>query len=88
MADPDLGSIVTSAQQQFELAGEDWTITIRHGSDPNGGYRLDIDHATETAIAAADIQERLEDFNRRIYQVFRWAISEEMYHEMEPRERN
>jgi uncharacterized protein (TIGR04255 family) len=82
MADPVLGADVTETIQAFVLAQGDWRITVRHGTD-NERYRLDIDHATEGHVHAADLAQRLRDFNRRTYQVFRWAISDELRGEME-----
>lgn len=82
MADPVLGGQVRETRQAFVLAEGDWIIRVRHGTD-NDQYRLDIDHATEAHVHAADLAERLRDFNRRTYQVFRWAISEELREEME-----
>lgn len=84
MADSQIGDSVVSAQQQFVLAESDWTITVRHGSEGDGGYRLDLDHATRVPVSYADVRERLSEFNGRIYQVFRWAISEEMLYDMGP----
>ena len=84
MGDATLGSEVVEARQIFVLADDDWTVRIRHGIE-NGNYRLDIDHGVEGRVPANDVRECLRDFNRRIYQVFRWAISETMHQEMEPR---
>ena len=83
MADPVLGTAVRESQQVLKLADEDWTIVIRHGTE-DGNYRLDIDHATEARVEAGDVLPRLGSFSARIYQVFRWAISERMHEEMEP----
>jgi uncharacterized protein (TIGR04255 family) len=83
MADPVLGAAVRESQQVLKLADEDWTIVIRHGTE-DGNYRLDIDHATEARVQAADVLPRLGSFSARIYQVFRWAISQSMHEEMEP----
>ena len=83
MADPVLGSQVTQNIQVFILADEDWTVSVRHGNEEHH-YRLDIDHATEGHIQAGTVIERLRTFNKRIYQVFRWAISDTMHERMEP----
>lgn len=83
MGDPILGSKVVESRQVFALADEDLTIVIRHGME-EGRYRLDIDHATEARVEARDVGECLRAFNQRIYQVFRWAISETMHQGMEP----
>lgn len=83
MADPVLGTQVAESLQIFKLEEEDWTIRVRHGTD-DGNYNLDIDHATEGRVEAADVLERLRAFNRGIYQMFRWAISDAMHEEMEP----
>lgn len=83
MADPSVGSEVAESRQVFVLSNDDWTIKVLHGSD-NGRYLLDIDHATEARVEANGVAERLRAFNRNIYQVFRWAISEAMHEEMEP----
>jgi len=84
MGDAILGSEVVEARQIFGMADDDWTVRIRHGTE-NGNYHLDIDHATQARTDAEDVPERVRAFNRRIYQVFRWAISETMHQEMEPR---
>lgn len=83
MADPILGSQVLESVQIFVLADEDGTIKVRHGLE-DGQYHLDIDHATENRVEAIDVRQRLRDFNLRIYQVFRWSISDGMHQEMEP----
>jgi len=83
LGDPVLGSEVAEIRQVFVLAGDDWRIRIRHGTQ-NGDYLLDIDHATEARVEAKNVRNRLTAFNRRIYQVFRWAISEKLHEEMEP----
>jgi uncharacterized protein (TIGR04255 family) len=82
IADPVVGGQVRETRQVFVLGEGDWTIRVRHGTD-NNQYRLDIDHATEAHVQATDLAERLRDFNRRAYQVFRWAISDELRGEME-----
>ena len=83
MADPFLGSDITESIQAFSLADEDWTIAVRHGAEDQH-YRLDIDHATEGRVEAGTVTERLRAFNKRIYQVFRWAISDSMHERMDP----
>lgn len=83
MGDAVLGSDVAEARQIFVLADDNWTVRIRHGTE-NGNYHLDIDHATEARTDAVDVSECLRAFNRRIYQVFRWAISDKLHEEMEP----
>jgi uncharacterized protein (TIGR04255 family) len=83
MADGALGHQVAESVQVFLLVDDDWTIRVRHGTDGKA-YQLDIDHATEARVGATDVVERLRAFNRGIYQVFRWSISERMHHEMEP----
>ncbi|MBI2764920.1 MAG: TIGR04255 family protein [Chloroflexi bacterium] len=88
LADPQLGPEVTGAQQIFALADGDWTIAIRHGLDDAGNYLLDIDHATEAKTGMADVPARLAEFNRRIFQVFRWSITEDMHQQMEPTPRD
>jgi uncharacterized protein (TIGR04255 family) len=88
IADPQVGSDVTGAQQLFALGGDDWTIAVRHGLDASQNYFLDMDHATETKVEAEFVRRRLADFNRRTFQVFRWAITDRMHDEMEPRPRD
>lgn len=84
MADEMLGNLVTDSKQLFVLAADGWTINVRHGTDP-AGYRLDIDHATEEKVVSAEVRHRLGAFNERAYEVFRWAISESLHEQMEPR---
>ena len=83
LADGVIGSDVREGRQTFVISSDDWTITVRHGTE-NGNYRLDIDHATEARVAADQIDERLRAFNSRAYQLFRWAISDGLHQQMEP----
>ncbi len=85
-ADAHLGPSVTASVQQFTLSEEDWTITVRHGTEPGGDYRLDLDHSVAKSVATAEVLDRITSFNARLYNIFRWAISEEMYNDMGPRE--
>ena len=61
-----------------------WTLTLRHGTDQVGGYRIDLDHATTSNVAGNDVEPLIRAFNGRVYQVFRWTLSDSMYEEMEP----
>lgn len=83
LADPVLGSSVRDCKQALVLADEDWTITVQHGLESRD-YRLDLDHATEGKIVASSVPERLRAFNLRLYQVFRWAISDSLHEQMGP----
>jgi uncharacterized protein (TIGR04255 family) len=87
MADQLLGPSVALTRQRFVLAEDDWVMNVQHGTDDEGNYRLDIDHAINDRVEEQDVAQKLEMFNRRIYQVFRWAISDAMFNEMEPHER-
>jgi uncharacterized protein (TIGR04255 family) len=82
MADEAIGRHVVLSRHTFQVAEGDWTIVVRHGTE-NGSYRLDIDHALEARVASRDIDERLRQFNKRVYQIFRWAISDKTVEEME-----
>ena len=82
IADSTLAGEVKESRGSFILAGDDWTIVVRHGTE-NGTYRLDIDHASEAGVRADEVGQRLKEFNGRIYQVFRWAITSSMHEEME-----
>ena len=75
---------MTGAQQLFALAGDDWAIAVRHGLDDSDNYLLDLDHATESRVEGDHVEPRLIEFNRRIFQVFRWAITDDMHAEMDP----
>jgi uncharacterized protein (TIGR04255 family) len=88
MADDDLGDVVSEHQQRFVISEEDWTITVRHGTEPDGGYRLDIDHATNEPVARGAATDLLRDFNNHVYQVFRWTMSEVMLNELGPTPRS
>lgn len=88
LGDPRIGAEVTGAQQLFALAGDDWTIAIRHGLDDSGSYLLDFDHATESKVDVESVHPRLAEFNRRIFQVFRWSITDDLHQEMEPTPRD
>lgn len=83
LADEIIGSSAGESRQVFQLAEDDWTIAVRHGTE-DSKYRLDLDHATETRVEARDVFVRLGSFSERIYQVFRWSISEAMHQQMEP----
>jgi uncharacterized protein (TIGR04255 family) len=87
LADPVLGTEVKTSVQAFVLPREDSTITIQHGTD-DGKYRLDLDHAVEGRVEAGTVTDRLRTFNVRLYQVFRWAITDTLHHQMEPRPRD
>ncbi len=86
-ADDHLGPSVTASVQQFTIAEDDWTITVRHGNEQGGEYRLDLDHAVAGRVPLADVADKVGAFNRRLYNIFRWAISEVMYDDMGPRPR-
>ena len=83
LADPVVGGDIAEIVQLFNVSGGDWTITVRHGKD-DGAYNLDLDHAVEGRVEASVVLEKLREFNKRIYQVFRWAISEKLHEGMEP----
>jgi len=85
-ADPTIGRYVRDFKEVLILGDEQWTITIQHGTE-NGTYRLDLDHATEANIRRAQLATCLRSFNSRIYQVFRWAITDVLNEQMEPRPR-
>lgn len=88
LADAQISSDVTGAQQLFALANDDWTIAVRHGLDDSGNYLLDFDHATESKVHVDSVAPRLVEFNKRIFQVFRWSITDQMHEEMEPTPRD
>jgi len=81
MVDSVLGDQVAESRQALVLREGDSTITVIHGTE-NGNYRLDIDHAIEVHVDLGSVPERLRGLNRRIYQVFRWAISDALHQEM------
>lgn len=84
LGDPLMGAEVTGTQQLFAIAGDDWTIAVRHGLVDSGDYLLDYDHATESKVDAEEAELKMAEFNRRVFQVFRWSITDEMHQEMEP----
>ncbi len=87
MADEQIGDSVVRARQQFVIEESNWTITVNHGSGQGDAYRLDLDHATVSDVPRTEVREILREFNRHLDLVFRWSISEEMYHAMGPRPR-
>jgi uncharacterized protein (TIGR04255 family) len=83
LGDPIVGESITESRQTFVVAGDSWTIGVRHGTD-GGSYRIDLDHATEEHVDPDELMDLLTSFNVRAYQVFRWAISDKLHAEMEP----
>lgn len=83
LADPQLGNCVSQSHQTLVLGDQDWTITIRHGRTEDQ-YSMDFDHATESRTSPSEILARLRSFNHRLYQVFRWAITDTLHTTMEP----
>lgn len=87
-ADDLIGPSITASLGQFIIKEDDWTITVRHGNDAEGNeYKLDLDHAVTGKVAISDVPELIVTFNRHLYDIFRWAISEVMYHDMGPQSR-
>ena len=87
LADPVLGGLVTHSEQTFVLSEEDWMIKVRHGLVDGENYTLDLDHATGSPVGRDSVEDVMGTFNRHIYQVFRWSISDSFYSEMEPTSR-
>lgn len=87
LADPALGGSVLQSEQVFVISRDAWSITLRHGLEPPD-YRLDLDHAIEGQIDSSTVSTELRVFNDRLFQVFRWAITDQFHKEMEaePRE--
>lgn len=83
LADPVLGEAVRQCAGACVFRDAEWAVTINHARE-EGRYILDIDHYSEGKHDAEDVAMRLQDFNRRIYQVFRWAITDTMHQLMEP----
>ena len=86
-ADEIVGPSVQTSVHQLILAENDWVIKLRYGNERNGDYRLDLDHAVEGQVPVADVPGRIAEFNQRLYNIFRWATSEEMYNDMGPQPR-
>lgn len=65
-------------------------IAVRHGlqRQPSPVYLLDFDHYEQRLLAfdGTAETERLREFNSRIYQIFRWSITEESYQRFDPEE--
>jgi len=60
------------------------------GSVTRGFYALDIDFYDDQrkTFAIDDQKEQLKAFNHSIWNIFRWAVTDEEYARMEPRERD
>lgn len=85
-ADKLIGDSITRTQLVFVASEPNWTVTIRSGGDDKS-YRLDLDHSNQASIAKEQVRGLVEDYHRRNYQLFRWAITNEMFQEMEPLKR-
>lgn len=87
LSDAQIGTDVMLCQQllRFELASG--YLNLRHGLDRNKSYTIDLDHAYEDKIDGDEIPKRLGEFNRLIYQAFRWSISNQLHEEMVPHAR-
>ena len=82
LADPAIGPEIGQCQQVFVLSREDWSVSVRHGT-VGGTYRIDMDHAVDGRVSAENVMSRLRAFNDRLYQLFRWSITETLHQEME-----
>ncbi len=87
MADEIIGNSVLGGEHTFVLQEGDWAITVRHGSLDPSVYTLDFDHASTGPVEQTQVESMLRAFNQRIYQVFRWSITDSLYSEMEPTNR-
>lgn len=83
LADPTLGGSIAEYTQGIVFAESDWFITMRHGLTGDQ-YIIDIDHYAEGRTEREGVMYRLRDFNRRVYQAFKWAISDRLHEMMEP----
>ncbi len=88
LADPVVGPSVKAAQQRIIVAEDDWSVGLTHGFGDDLEYVIDIDHSTESNVSAPSVTDTLSTFNKRVFQVFRWAITDQMHEEMEPHERD
>jgi uncharacterized protein (TIGR04255 family) len=88
VADARLGKRIIDARQQFTVdLGDNKRVTVRHGRDSPHRYVLDIDAYQEAETVVGDALSLLREFNEAAYQVFRWAISNELHQSMGPRSR-
>ncbi len=86
---------VARSFQELRLVDAQGKATLRHGlqaaddeSPPPGAYILDIDYYDDE-LADYDPErqvERLKLFNWRIWNIFRWSITDSEYERMEPEE--
>ncbi len=91
-AQPHLEELSVSLHE-LRFKQDEGELTFRHGLQREPGadsvYLLDFDHY-EQRLTDFDIEEevkRLRDFNARVYEIFRWSITDESYAAFEPQKR-
>ena len=75
---------VSQSQHEIRLQGDDYQLTIRHGLERKGDYRLDYDCYTDAPTSSEGIESLLAKFNDILYGIFRWSLSERLFNELEP----
>lgn len=92
-AQPHLEELSVSLHE-LRFKQEEGELTFRHGLQKVPGapsvYLLDFDHYEQrlTGFNIEEEVERLRDFNARVYEIFRWSITDESYTAFEPQERS
>ena len=87
LADPGVADDIVATQQLVRFGLAEGYLNLRHGLGPEGSYTIDLDRAFEDKIECASADALLEEFNRRIFQAFRWSISTTLHEEMSPHAR-
>jgi len=75
---------VSQSQHEIRLQGDDYQLTIRHGLERKGDYRLDYDCYTDAPTRPDGTESLLARFNDILYRIFRWSLSERLFNELEP----
>lgn len=83
-SDPSIAPHVGNFSSIYVFGFEDTTLTLRCGIEDGGAFLVDMDHATDLKTDPATIDTKLKIFNDRIYQVFRWTITDRLYQELRP----
>ena len=87
LADPDLVDDIEQSQQVVRFRLPSGNLNLIHGLNPDKSYTVDLDHSIEGKLECHVTNELLAEFNRGIYQAFRWSISAELHEEMRPHAR-
>jgi len=90
-ADPVLAPMLEASQHYMVLKQPEGLIGCRYARDmgrtdnaPAERFTLDFDHFTNTATSPSEIGPLLAAFNRNVYRLFRWCLTEEGFKMLGP----